>query len=177
MNIADIIISALLVIGAWHGFRRGFVLEIIGIVAFVLAIVGGFKLLHVGMEYISRFYDGLGSFLPFISFMAIFILILFAVNALGKALKQIIDWTPLGFLDNIAGAGLGLLKWMLGLSVVLGVLASLKIDEYIPYLTESAIAPRIREFGAKVVEMINTVFPSFSDFIQSIKDLFEKFAS
>ncbi len=177
MNIADIIIIALLILGAFNGFRKGFVLEIIGVAAFILAIIGGFKLLHVGMEYVSRVFDNLGSLLPFISFMIIFVIILIAVNALGKTLKKIIDWTPLGPVDNLAGAVLGVIMWMLGLSIVFSVLDSLQITGYIPYLSESSVAPHILDFGTKVVDMITAVFPSFKDFIQSLKELFEKFVS
>ncbi len=177
MNIADLIIIGFLLIGTYKGFKRGLVLEVIGIAAFILAIIGGFKLLHVGMEYISRAYDGLGSLLPFVSFMVIFIIILIAVNALGKMLKKIIDWTPLGALDYVAGAIVGMLKWMLALSIILGVLTSLHLNGYIPFLDESSVALRIVDFGNFVVDEISTVFPSFDDFIKSMKELFEKFAS
>jgi hypothetical protein len=40
MPVLDIILIALFVVGAYHGYKKGLILEIISITAFILAIVG-----------------------------------------------------------------------------------------------------------------------------------------
>ncbi len=177
MSTADVIILVILVLGAYGGYRKGLILELIAIVAFFLAIFGGFKLLHVGMEYVSRVYDGFGSLLPFVAFLVLFVLILVVVNVAGNVLKRIIDWTPLGVVDNFAGAIVGVLKWSLLLSIFLWVMTSLDIN--LPdYLTNnSKILPLVTGFAGQVSHFISTVFPSFENFIQTLEELFEKFTS
>ena len=46
-----------LVFGAVMGFRKGFLLEIVGILAFVLGIIGGFKLMELGMTYLDDYFE------------------------------------------------------------------------------------------------------------------------
>ena len=177
MNFLDIILIALFVVGAYHGFKKGLILELIAIVAFILAIIGGFKLLHVGMEYISRVWDGFGSFLPFVAFLVIFVLIIILVNMAGSSLKKIIDWTPLGVGDNFAGALLGIVKWALGISIVFWVLSVLHLDFGSHAIENSKILPVANQLLTSIGNFIFTIFPSFEDFISTLKDLFESFAS
>jgi len=177
LSTADIIIVVLLLLGAYSGFKKGLILELIAIIAFVLAIVGGFKLLHVGMEYISKMYDGFGNLLPFVAFLVLFVLILIVVNMIGKILKKVVDWTPLGVLDNLAGALIGIAKWALALSILLWVMSGLNIN--LPdYLTKnSRVLPLVSGFASQVGDFISTIFPSFDSFIKTLEELFESFTS
>lgn len=177
MNILDIILIILFVFGAYRGFKKGLILELITIIAFVLAIMGGFKLLHIGMDYISKVWDGFGSFLPFVAFLVIFVLIIILVNTIGSILKKIIDWTPLGVVDNVAGALLGILKWAFGISIVFWVLSILHIDFGSHVIENSKILPMANKVLTTVGNFVFTIFPSFEDFIDTLKDLFESFTT
>lgn len=177
MNVADIILIILFIIGAYHGYKKGLILELISIIAFLLAIIGGFKLLHIGMDYVSRVYDGFGSFLPFVAFLVIFVLIIIVISTIGKILKKVIDWTPLGVVDNFAGALIGILKWALGASIVLWVITTLNLDFDSETLRNSSILPFTNQVLTSVGDFISTIFPSFEDFIKTLKELFESFAS
>jgi membrane protein required for colicin V production len=177
LNTADIILIVLLVAGAISGYKTGLILELISIIAFILAILGGFKLLHVGMEYVSKVYDGFGTLLPFVAFLVLFVLIIILVNTVGKILKKIIDWTPLGFFDNIFGAVLGVLKWALAISIVIWVVSALHIDFAEEQLSKSRILPITNRMLTSVGDFISTIFPSFEDYIKTLKALFENFAT
>ena len=115
MSILDIVLLIILALGAFSGFRKGFVMEIVSILAFILAIIGSFKLLQEGMTFMQEQFDVSGKLLPYLTFIIIFILIILVVNLLGKALKKILDMTLLGSFDNLAGAVIGLFKWASGL--------------------------------------------------------------
>ena len=173
MNVIDIIIVIILGIGAYGGYKKGLMLELIAILAFILAIVGGFKLLHVGMEILSDFYGGFGSLLPFIAFLILFILIIVAVNLLGKLLKKTIDWTPLGTFDNLAGALLGIFKFALAVSILYWVFQSVGISPPESMVEESKILPFVAGIAPKLGHLIGTIFPSFDSFIEALKGLFQ----
>ena len=177
MSTADIVIIIVLLLGAYSGYKKGLILELIAIIAFILAIVGGFKLLHTGMEYVSRVYDGFGNFLPFVAFLVLFILILIVVNMVGKILKKAIDWTPLGVLDNIAGALIGVVKVALALSILLWVMSGFNINMPDYFTKNSRILPLISGFASQVGSFISTIFPSFDNFIKTLEELFESFTS
>jgi membrane protein required for colicin V production len=177
LNILDFIILILLGIGAFGGYRKGLILEVIAILAFILAIVGGFKLLHIGMSLLSDIYGGFGSLLPFIAFLIIFIGIIILVNLTGKILKKTIDWTPLGTVDNLAGAIVGILKWALGISVLYWIFSSVGIMLPETMVQESLIFPYVSGFAPMLGHAIGTVFPSFESFIYTISELFQNIFS
>lgn len=177
MPTVDIILLIILLFGAWSGYRKGLILEIVAILAFILAVIMGFKLLYVGMNIISSFYDGMGTFLPVAAFVFIFILVILVVNLLGKMLKKIIDWTPLGFMDNIAGSVLGVFKWALAMSVLLWIGSSAGLEMPKSEVRNANIYPVVVELAPKVGAWIGMVFPSFNDFMDTITRLFESFKS
>lgn len=173
MSTTDIILIVLLILGAYSGYKKGLILEIIALLAFILGIIGGFKLLHVGMDIISSFYDGFGTLLPFMAFMFIFVAVIVIVNILGKVVKKVIDWTPLGSLDNVAGAVLGIFKWALILSIFIWVIESIGISLPSSMMKNSSFYPVIAGVAPKVFDWISIIFPSFEHFIGSITTFFE----
>ena len=67
MNLLDIVLAVILLFAAYKGFQRGFLLEVIAVAAFVLAVLGGFKLLHWGMELLGQYFNLHGEILPYVS--------------------------------------------------------------------------------------------------------------
>ena len=177
MSTADIIIIVILILGAYGGYKKGLILEVIAIAAFILAILGGFKLLHVGMEYLSKVYEGFGNLLPFVAFLVLFVIILIVVNMAGQVVKKIIDWTPFGVFDNVAGAIVGVLKWAFILSIFLWVSRSLEINLPDSMTDNSKFLPLISGFAGWVSDFISTIFPSFDNFISTLEELFQSFSS
>ncbi|MDX1629216.1 MAG: CvpA family protein, partial [Fulvivirga sp.] len=159
MSTFDIILLIPIAFGAYQGFRRGFLLEVIAILAFILAVIGGFKLLHMGMDFLDSHFDISGQWLPFLSFILIFILIILSVNLLGKGLKKVIDLTILGVIDNIAGLIISVLKWAFGLSVVLWLLDAFGANPPEEWITGSILYPIILPLAPKVVDYLAGLMP------------------
>jgi uncharacterized membrane protein required for colicin V production len=73
MKTIDLLILFPLLIGAYHGYKRGLLLEIVAILAFVIAVVLGFKLLDYGLDFYRHMWAALTVFylilhLPLFSF-------------------------------------------------------------------------------------------------------------
>lgn len=172
MRVLDLILLIPLILGAYTGYRRGLIMELVGVIALILAILGAFKLLHAGIDFLSRYIPEYSNFIPFIAFIGIFIGILILVNLLGKLTKKFLDLTILGTFDNFAGALIGIFKWAFLTSIVLWL--SLQVDLKIPdQLTENSILyPYIVELAPTVGEYLSAIFPFASDLFESIKDLF-----
>ncbi len=171
MSTVDAMLLILLSFGAYSGYKTGLIIEVIAIFAFVLGIIGGFKLLYVGMDLLSSWYDGFGNLLPIIAFIVIFLIILVLINIIGRVLKKVIDWTPLGAMDNIAGAVVGILKWAFGLSIMIWILTTIKLQLPDAWLKNSSVYPVIQGVAPKVMEWISSIFPSFKDMLNSFSDL------
>ncbi|MTI41293.1 CvpA family protein [Fulvivirga lutimaris] len=171
MNTLDIIILAPLLFGAYRGFKKGFVLEIVAIVSFVLAIIGGFKLMHWGMDLIDQYFDISGELLPYISFIVIFIGIILLTNLVGKVFKKILDLTLLGTVDNLAGAVLSVIKWAFGISVLLWLSTSFGINFSEEWVEGSVLYEPIVTFAPKLVEYLSAVVPYTNDLFDHIQKL------
>lgn len=148
-------------------------MELAGIIALILAIFGAFKLLHAGIQFLSKYIPEYSNFIPFIAFIGIFVGILILVNILGKALKKFLDLSILGAFDNFAGAIIGIFKWAFLVSIVLWL--SLQVNLTIPEdLTENSfLYPYMVDLAPTVGDYLSSIFPFTSELFDSIKELFK----
>lgn len=166
MKTLDILLLIPLIFGAYLGFRKGLLLEIVSLLAFILAIIGAFKLLNFGMDILAPYFQSWENALPIISFVILFIAILLLVNMVGKIVKKILDMTLLGGLDNFAGAVIGLLKWSFGVSLVLWLGESIDIS----ISAEMAEGTYIYPIIASVAPFMIDAFSAYMPFIQEVFD-------
>ena len=145
-------------------------LEIIGILAFLIALVVGFKLLHWVMQFLNEQDLIHESLLPYIAFLLLFAGIVIGINLLGKALKKVLDMTFFGTFDNLAGAIIGLFKWALGISVLIWLLSSLEVQLPPDSLTGSRVYPLLQPFAPKVFNTLGEVLPTAESFLQQVQN-------
>lgn len=170
MKTLDIILLIPLIFGGVMGFKKGLLLELFGILAFVLAIIGGFKLMELGMSYLSDYLEGVDHLLPFISFLVIFIAIILLVNMLGKLVKKMVDMTLLGGVDKFAGAIVGIVKWAIGLSIILWLTLNFGVE--LPGQDEELVLyPFLAELGPNIISALDVVLPFAEEMLESIKAL------
>lgn len=170
MSTLDIILIVILGFGAISGFRKGFVMEVVSILAFILAIIGAFKLLQVGMDFIQENFQLSGKLLPYLTFILIFIAIVILVNLVGKSVKKMLDMTLLGSFDNLAGAIVGLFKWAFGISVLIWIFNYFQINPISTYGEDSIVYPLVVSFAPMVVEYISVLLPFAKDLFSSVKE-------
>lgn len=160
MSIVDIIIVLLLLLGAYKGYSKGMLLEIIGILAFFIALVVGFKLLNWAMNLLNDQIQISDSLLPYVAFLLLFAAIVIGLNLLGKALKKVLDMTFFGTFDSLAGAIVGLFKWALAISALIWILNSLAIELPAESLIGSRIYPLLQPFAPIVFNALGDVLPT-----------------
>ena len=170
MKLLDIIILVPLLWGAYKGFTKGFVMEIVSLLAFVLAILIAFKTLHIGIELIRPHLDA-ESFLPVISFILIFISVVLLVNLMGKLIKKFLDITLLGKVDDIAGAILGALKWAFGLSTILWLMNQAQIVVPNDVVEGSVLFPYLVKYGPSLINTLSAIVPYGRGIVDSINEL------
>lgn len=136
---------------------------LISLVAIVLGIFGGFKLMGEGMLFLQREFNADKSVLPYLSFLLIFILIVVIVNILGKIIKASISRTFLGTMDEAMGAILGVCKWLFMLSVVLWILDSLEYNLSEEWTEGSLLYPYTVIFATELAGWVSEVLPFFKE--------------
>lgn len=143
--------------GAFNGYRKGLLVEIIAIIAFVVAMIVGFKFLAFGIDllspYISR--ELARKLLPWLGFSVIFFPTVFMINQMGFALRRSLKYTLLGTFDSVAGAMAGLFTWVFGISVILWLFSYMGVripasqtEGTLLYLYIRPVAPMVMDRAA-----------------------------
>ena len=171
MNTLDIILLVILGFGAISGFRKGFIMEIVSILALIVAVIGAFKLLREGMEFLQENFELSGKLLPYLTFIIIFIAIVIIVNLIGKAVKKMLDMTLLGSFDNLAGAIIGIFKWAFGISVLLWIFNYFQINPLIEYSEDTVIYPLVASFAPTVIDYISALIPFAKGLLSTVNEV------
>ena len=168
----DLFIGLFLVWGAYQGYRRGLLLEIIAVAAFIIGVVLSLKLLNVSLSLLSPYVGGNRRFLPYFGFSVVFFPIIFLVNRLGGLLRNSLRYTLLGRFDSLAGAIVGIFTWAFGVSVFLWLVGAVGIV-FPPAATGgSYLYPYIRPIAPFVLQKVSAVFPLGGDLLESFRKAF-----
>ena len=158
-------------LGAIGGFKKGFVLEIITLLALILAVIGGFHFLHWGMSVLTDNFQLSGRFLPFLAFLLIFVGIIAIVNAIGQALKKIIHMAFLGGIDRIAGAVLGAVKFVFLFSILIWAFQVFGIELPQHLQEDSFLYTYVVALAPATVDLFGFIIPASADLMDKIADL------
>ena len=169
----DLFIGIFLFWGAYQGYRKGLLLEIIAIAAFIVAVVVGFKLLNVSLSWLTPYVGTNNRFLPYFGFSVIFFPIIFLVNKLGRLLRHGMRYTLLGSFDSMAGAMIGIFTWAFGISVFLWLLNAVGVALPAEVTGRSYLYPFVKPFAPTIIQKASELFPLGSDLLDSLKKLLE----
>ncbi len=154
LNSLDVFMFIPLAWGAFNGYRKGLLVEIVAIIAFVVAMIVGLKFLAFGIDllspYISR--ELARKVLPLLGFSIIFFPTVLMVNQLGLALRRSLKYTLLGTFDSVAGATVGLFTWVFGISVILWLFSYMNVVIPARYTENAFLYPYVRPIAPKVMD-------------------------
>ena len=168
MSNADLVLIIFALLGAWGGYKEGFLMELFSLAAIILGVFCGFKLMGAGMIFLEEQFNADKTTLPYISFALIFLIVVVLVRLLGRLLRTSVDKTFLGGVDQAMGAALGTFRTLFLLSIVLWIIDSLKISPSSEWTEGSWLYP----FTAKLAP---TVAGWLGDFIPVFKEIFPVF--
>ena len=171
MNAWDIALIFILLLGAYRGYTKGILLEVVAVLAFVIAVIGALQLMSWGVTVLSDTLQTEGAWLPLLAFVLLFVGILTGVSIAGKMLKSVIHLTPIGYLDGLLGGVVGVIKWAFGISVVMILLEYAQIE--LPNTESSEIYDYVHPFAYTVIEQLKIWFPILEDMIDTIRQLFQ----
>lgn len=110
MNIIDIILSILLLLGFVRGFFKGFILELSGLVALIAGIYGAIRFSDVVEAFLEAFISWEEQYLSLLAFALTFILIVVIISLFARAVTKMAHIMALGLVNRLLGAVFGLLK-------------------------------------------------------------------
>ncbi len=163
MSKVDIVIALILAIGGYLGYKRGFLMELFFLLALVLGVFLGFKLMGKGMQLLHEQFNADTTFLPYLAFIIIFVLVILLVIFLGQRIKHSVDQTFLGKVDAIAGGVLGVIKYSFCLSVIIWLVQSLNIELPQNWMEDSRLYPITAKLAERTSAFIGQFIPFFKE--------------
>jgi len=163
LSFVDIILAIIILGGAFSGYKNGSVTSLFSLVAIILGMLLGFKLMGSAMVLLARTYNVDEKVLPYLAFGIVFVIIVIVVNIIGRFIKASIDKPILGGADRIVGAILGMVHTLFSLSIMLWIADSLRIKIPEAWVANSWLQPKTATFAPKVANWIGEFLPIFRD--------------
>jgi membrane protein required for colicin V production len=119
VNLLDIILLIPLLWFGYNGYKKGLIIEISSLAAFILGLYFAFYFSNFTAGYLRQFFNIQPKYMAAVSFIVTFIGVVIIVLALAKLLEKFINILMLGFVNKLLGAVFGMLKGALFLSVII----------------------------------------------------------
>jgi membrane protein required for colicin V production len=177
LALVDIVILIILALGAYEGYKKGFLMSIVCLIGFILAIILGVYFMDPVSKILAERLDELTFAFPVIAFLIVFIITLLIVNIAGWILKKIMGMILLGGIDSIAGGILGIVKsaFFISLFVWLSLQFDLKMprewrakSEYFQYI--EPLAPGVIRVLEPLVPKIKVLQETIAEIVEGFKD-------
>lgn len=122
VNLLDLLLVVPLLFFGYHGYRKGLIIEVTSLAAFILGLYFAFFFSDFTAGILKEYFTIQTKYMAAIAFVVTFIVVLLIVLAVGKIVEKFIDILLLGFLNKLAGGVFGMLKGALFLSIIIFVI-------------------------------------------------------
>ena len=157
------------------GLRRGLIVAVFSIFAFIAGIAAAMKLSVVVAGYLKDSVNISAKWLPFISFAVVFIGVVLLVRWAASLLESTIEMAMMGWANKIGGIILYTILYMFTLSVLLFFVQKVKLinDETI---VNSITWPWLQPLGPWVIDGFGKLIPAFRDMFTELSNFFDRLA-
>ena len=131
VNLLDIIILVPLLLFAWNGYKKGFIIEVASLAALLIGLYMAFFFSDFAAEMLNDLFDIDHKYVAVFAFLITFIVVIFLVITVGKIAQKFVEVLLLGFLNKLVGAVFGLLKGALILSIIIFIINYFHFGDYI----------------------------------------------
>ena len=167
----DIIFAILFIIACVKGLKKGLIVALFSIVAFIAGLAAALKLSAVVATKLASNMEISGKWLPVISFMLVFLIVVFLVNLGGRFIQKTAEVAMLGWLNRIGGIVLFVLLYSIIYSIFLFYAVQVHFIKPATIAT-SQLYQYIEPLGPKVINMLGSIIPIFKDTFAQLEHFF-----
>jgi membrane protein required for colicin V production len=173
--IIDIAFVLVMILAIFKGLGKGLILGIFSLLAFIIGLAAALKLSVVVASWLKDSAGSLSKWLPLISFILVFIAVVFLVNLAARAIKKTMQFAMLGWLDSLGGMILYVAIYIIIFSVFLFFADKLFLIQP-STIQDSKIYPYVAPWGPKVIDNLGNIIPIFKDMFTQLQDFFGNLA-
>lgn len=160
-------------IAIFKGFKKGLIVAVLSIIAFVIGIAAALKLSAVVAGWLAQSTNIHTKWLPLAAFMLVFFVVVLTINWGAKLIEKAVEFALLGWINKAAGVILYIVLYTLIFSVLLFFAEQLNLFTA-QTITESVTYVYIKPWGPKVIEAVGTIVPVFKNVFAELQAFFEK---
>lgn len=176
INLLDILILIPLLLWAYQGYKKGFIISLASLAALVLGLYFAFFFSDFTAKKLTEYFTISEDYIAIISFVVTFVIVVIAVILVGNILEKFINVLLLGFLNKSAGAIFGILKGALYLSILFFVINYLDLGDNVikqEYKEKSVLYEPVESFAPFLyswlnLDNLNIQLPSKGDILDEV---------
>lgn len=128
MQIVDIVILLLLILGLYAGYRQGFIVQLTSLIGLIIGFfVARNYATDLSILYLRPLIDS-NKVADIATFCLIWLVCIILVGAIGNLFSGLLDKISLGWLNRFIGAIIGCIKYLFLVSLVIGIYDSIDSD-------------------------------------------------
>ncbi len=167
----DFTFAILLVIACVKGYRRGLIVALFSIIAFIIGLAAALKLSTLVAGWLKDSISVSAQWLPFISFAVVFFVVVLLVNWGGKLIEKTFQAVMLGWANRIGGIILYVALYSIIFSIFLFYAEKIHLIQPSTFQS-SQTWPFVQPWGPKVIDGFGTVIPIFKDMFAELENFF-----
>jgi membrane protein required for colicin V production len=173
--IIDILFAVLFLIAVIKGWRRGLVIAVFSVIAFIIGIAAAMKLSTVVAAYLKDSTNVSVQWLPFLSFAIVFIGVVLLIRWGANLIEASLEVTLLGWVNRLGGILLYIIVYTLAFSVLLFFATQLRLLNQ-DTIAKSVTYAKIQPLGPLVIDTFGKLIPWFKDMFTELESFFAHIA-
>lgn len=171
----DIIFLILLILAVIRGYQRGLIMGVFSLLAIIIGLAAAIRLSAAVAGYIGQAVNVSDKWLPVISFIVVFFLVLLLIRWGAGLLQKTMEIATLGWVNRLGGIVLYALIFIIVYSILMfyaeqiGVLKPETIQR-------SATYSFVQPWGPRVINGLGRLIPFFRDMFTGLESFFDEAA-
>lgn len=170
--VLDLVFAVVIVLAILKGYQRGLIIGLFSLMAVIIGLAAALKLSAVVAGYIGKTVKVSEEWLPLISFVVVFLLVLLLIRLGAKAIERTVEVALLGWVNKLGGIILYAAIYTIVFSVLLFYAEQMKLiqpETIDKSLTYSFVQP----WGPKAINAFGSVIPIFKDMFGDLEQFFD----
>lgn len=169
----DLLFFILLISGIIKGYRKGLIIALFSVIAFIAGIAAALKFSAVASEKLAEHFTTLGKWLPLFSFLLVFIGVMIAINIIAKMLQNVVETLLLGWINRIGGMVFYVLLYCILFSVFLFYGTQMHIINA-SLIENSQCYSKLYPLAPTIIDAIGQVIPLFKGTFTQLQEFYQK---
>ena len=168
----DLVLVVIMIVAIIKGYQRGLIVGVFSLVGIIIGLAAAIKLSAVVAGYIGKAITISHTWLPIISFIIVFIIVVLLVRLGANMLQKTVEVALLGWVNRLGGILLYIAIYLIIYSVILFYAEQVNLVKP-DTIHNSVTYTFIQPWGPKVINGFASIIPVFKNMFTELQSFFE----